>query len=483
MKLNEEMKQGLEQADKLSPLTEKWKPVLDATPKSRFVMTKDDMVARILENQEDWNKKNAGRIKIEESSVPNMQIGTSTGDGNGINTGAVRTFSPILIKMARRVVPNLVAMDFFGVQPMSGPDGQIFALRARYEDDSTTGISFADNEALHNEALSGFSGDGTAQTGDPSMFPQGHLRDRPSMEEPAAAPAYGQGMTSGTAQLLGSTNSWAKMGMTVEKSGVSARSRGLFTDYSHELRQDMMAVHGEDVDMILADILSTEIQVEMNREFIRLMNLSAQYGRQGTAYQWNTGTSSYDQVQRDGVYNITLDTDGRWSEERWKHMLFRLEQEANDIAKSTRRGKGNRVLVSSNVASALMVAGIIDFAPALQQHIGLNPDDATGRTYLGNLANGMMVYVDPYAVEDYMTVAFKGQNELDAGIFFCPYTPLEMYRAVGEDSMNARMAFKTRYGLVANPYEIKTAAGADRTGKGLGAQENSYFRKTLVGNL
>lgn len=467
-------------------MKKRWTPVLECTDITRKPLDAKDITMVMMENQLEWCKINNQELlkygTISESTAATMNIGVS-GGVSGTTSGPIATWTPVLIKMARHLPPNLVAFDLFGVQPMSGPDGQIFALRARYDNVNAGAIAHDDSEALYRaESNTAFSGTGT-HAGESSGFTAGYLYDKTGELVPAVTTSVGTGLSVTDAQALGtSAKAWAKMGFTIDKTGVTALSRGLYADYSHELRQDMKAVHGEDVDAILADVLVTEIQSEMNREFIRVMNVSAKYGRAGTAYVWNSGDTAYDATKKAGVYNITLDTDARWSLERWKTMLFRFEVEANDIAKDTRRGKGNRIVTSSNVASALMLAGMLDFSPALAAQGDIEADD-TGRTFVGVLANGMRVYIDPFAELDYATVGYKGASSLDSGIFYCPYTPLEMYRAQGEDTFQPRMSFKTRYGLVANPYYAKTAAGVDVTGKGLGAQENGYFRKVAILNL
>jgi hypothetical protein len=437
-------------------MRKKWAPVLEAkaTDDKTKALSKGDIVTRLMENQENWIKSNQALI---EAAAP----GNATG-------AAVATWSPVLIKMVKRTVPNLIAMDFFGTQPLSTPDGLIFAMRARYNGPANTNA-----EAFYQSIQSGFSGNGTADAGDPAGFPQflwnaAAPTSATGKDTPAANPAFGKGMATSALETLGSQGgtAWGKMGVSIEKQSVTAVGRGLYADYSHELRQDMQAVHGEDVDAILSDMLVTEIQSEMNREFIRTMNLA---GKLGCA----AGTSV------PGVFNLAADSDGRWLLERLKSLMFRIEKEANAVALDTRRGKANRLLCSPNVASALAMSGMLDFTPALAANAGLEVDP-TGQTFAGVLANGMRVYIDPYAGFDYITVAFKGATEIDAGIFFAPYTPLEMYRTVGEDSFQPRIAFKTRYGVVANPFYAQAADGTVATGKGLGQGENGYFRKFAV---
>lgn len=317
-----------------------------------------------------------------------------------------------------------------------------------------------------NEADSGYSGDGTVQAGDPSGFSQAEIEGSGSV-----VTTIGKGMPSTDAELLGTTtNPWARVGITVQKATVTAKSRGLYADYSHELRQDMMAIHGEDVDNILSDVMVTEIQAEMNREFIRTMNFSAvRFKKFGT----------------NGVVDIAQDISGRWALEKWKFLTFMLEVEANGIGVDTRRGKGNRVLCSPNVASALAMSGMLDYAPVLQENTKLAVDP-TGQTFAGVLSNGMRVYVDPYAVAEYITLAYKGATALDAGIFFAPYVPLEMYRTQGETTFAPRMAFKTRYGICANPF-VQIPANQDPqvyvTADGIAQDSNPYFRKGLIKSL
>lgn len=421
----------------------KWTPIMEAKDTTQAGLTKEKIQARLLENQEDWCKKN-------------QQFLMETAASTNATGSAVATWSPVLIKMAKRLPPMLISMEFFGVQPLSTPDGLVFAMRSRYT--NQTGA-----EALYNEANSAFSGAGT-QAGTTAGFPQDYV----AVGDPAVASSVGTGMSTAAAEALGSTGTWAKMAVSIEKQTVTAKSRGLYADYTHELRQDMMAVHGEDVDGILSEMLLTEIQAEMNREFIRTMLISAQYGAVGAT--------------KAGVFDVTADTDGRWMLERWKGLLFQIELDANQIAIDTRRGKGNRLLCSPNVASALAMAGVLEYNPHLASQAGMSVD-ATSSTFAGVLANGMQVHIDPYADREYFCVAYKGANQFDAGIYFSPYTPLEMYRTVGEDNFNPRMAFKTRYAISANPYFVQNAAGSVATGKGLGAQENGYFKKALVKNL
>ena len=421
----------------------KWKEIRETDSNDAQGLTMDKITTRLLENQEKWCRDNQ-QFLLETAAASN-----TTG-------AAIATWSPVLIKMAKRLPPMLVSMEFFGVQPLATPDGLVFAMRSRYG--SQTGT-----EALFNEADSAFSGVGT-QAGSTVGLPANFV----GAGDPATTSSYGTGMTTAEAESLGSTKTWAKMGVSIEKNTVSAKARGLYADYSHELRQDMMAVHGEDVDAILSEMLVTEIQAEMNREFIRTMLIAAKYGAVGATTP--------------GIFDVTADTDGRWMLERWKGLLYQIELDANAIMLDTKRGKGNRLLVSPNVASALAMAGVLEYNPNLSSNASIS-SDVISSTFAGVLANGMRVHIDPYADREFYMIGYKGQNQMDAGIFYSPYTPLEMYRTVGEDSFNPRMGFKTRYAVSANPFYRQNAAGVVATGAGLGQGENGFFRKAVVKNL
>ncbi|QEI24089.1 major capsid protein [Salmonella phage SS9] len=430
-------------------MRKQWLPVLQKESEAIQPLSAENVTIRLMQNQAEWNAKNLG-----ESDAP------------GSVNSTVGKWQPVLIDMAKRLAPINIAMDFFGVQPLSGPDGQIFALRARQGVGDSSNTAQSRKELFMQEADSGYSGDGTVQAGDPSGFSQAEIEGSGSV-----VTTIGKGMPSTDAELLGTTtNPWARVGITVQKATVTAKSRGLYADYSHELRQDMMAIHGEDVDNILSDVMVTEIQAEMNREFIRTMNFSAvRFKKFGT----------------NGVVDIAQDISGRWALEKWKFLTFMLEVEANGIGVDTRRGKGNRVLCSPNVASALAMSGMLDYAPVLQENTKLAVDP-TGQTFAGVLSNGMRVYVDPYAVAEYITLAYKGATALDAGIFFAPYVPLEMYRTQGETTFAPRMAFKTRYGICANPF-VQIPANQDPqvyvTADGIAQDSNVYFRKGLIKSL
>lgn len=436
-------------------MRKRWKPVLEAETQPVKALNREDIHIRLLESQDEWNVKNLGG-RLDESTMP-----------GSVESGVGR-YQPILISMAKRLGPNNIGMEFFGYQPLSGPDGQIFAMRAR-KGVEPGGQAQTKKELFMDEADSGYSGTGTAQAGDPSGFTVLEVEGSGD----ATATTAGKGMSTQDAETLGADGgkTWNRVGVTVQKATVTAKSRGLFADYSHELRQDMMAVHGEDVDSILSDILVTEINAEQTREFIRTMNVTA---KKATLH----GSG--------GVIDMQTDVSGRWAVEKWKYLLFVLAIEANEVSIETRRGKANKVLCSPNIASALVMAGLLDYTTAVSGQAKMNVD-ATGNVYAGRLANGMDCFIDPYAgAIQYITLAYKGANQLDAGAFVAPYTPLEMYRANGEDTFAPRIAFKTRYGVVANPY-VQIPEGQDPqqyvTADGLNANSNPYFRKMAIKNL
>lgn len=382
---------------------------------------------------------------------------------------AVANFDPVLIKMVRRSMPQLMAFDLMGVQPMSAPTGSIFAMRARYA--SQTGA-----EAGFNEANSGFSGAGT-QAGDTSGFPKGFFVPDDAgtagvdESDPAVSTSYGTGMSTAAMEALGVDNgtAWNEMAFSIERVDVSAKGRKLKAKFSRELQYDLKNVHGLDAETELGNILAEEIRAEIDRECLRTINVAAKVGAQ--------------KATKAGLFDMTADSDGRWLVERFKGLLFQLEIEANAVAKATRRGKANRVICSSNVASALNMAGVLEYNPALAAN--LNVDEASA-TFAGVLLGRYQVFVDPYATVDYITVGYKGGNAWDAGVYFCPYLPLEMYRTTGEDNFQPAIGFSTRYGIIANPFDhnyLNAGVATPQAGKGLGQGENSYFRKFAVGSL
>lgn len=423
-------------------LIEKWGKVLDSEHAPAIRTDRKAVVAQMLENQKS------------DLSSQRMMLGEAAPTNSVANAG-VANWDPILISLVRRAMPNLLAFDMGGVQPMSGPTGLIFAMKSRYN-------SMSGTEALFNEADTDFSGAGI-HGGDPSSL----IGSAGSNDAGAATSligagtgdnvaddfSFGYGMTTAAAE----DDNYNEMGFSIEKTSVEARSRQLKAQYSLELYQDLKAIHGLDADAELANILAPEILSEINREFIRTIVSRAKLGAQ-TA---NVTTAGY--------FDLQNDADGRWSAEKIKGMVLQLELEANAIAKDTRRGKGNFILCTSNVAAALRMAGVLDYAPLMKTD-GLTVDD-TGNTFAGTINGNLKVYIDPYGVEDYCLVGYRGSHAYDAGIFYCPYVPLTQLRATDPGNMAQIMAFKTRYGMVANPF------AEDTPQSGIGnLRANKYFR-------
>ncbi len=434
-------------------LIEKWSPVLNEESAGAITdYNRRAVTAAVLENQEkalQEQRAEMGSFLSENAASP------------ANNTGSVSNFDPVLISLVRRAMPNLIAYDVAGVQPMNGPTGLIFAMKARYQGGSTS-----NREALFNEAETQFSGDssGTHDSDNVSGFngisPSGDSADAMRLTSLAAT-----GMPTVDAEAMGSSggSSFHEMGFTIEKSTVTAVSRALKAEYTVELAQDLKAIHGLDAETELANILSTEILAEINREVIRTINSQAKTG----ALQAN--------VTKNGIFNLSSDADGRWSAEKFKGLTVQLDREANVIAKETRRGKGNVVICSSDVATALAAAGSLDYSPAVSANLQV---DDTGNTFAGTLNGRIKVYIDPYANTDYVTVGYKGTNPYDAGVFYCPYVPLQMVKAIGEDNFQPRIGFKTRYGMASNPFVGSTPAN------GLAAaKSNPYYRIFRVDNI
>jgi hypothetical protein len=447
-------------------LQTKWAPVLEHEDMPKIADNyRKAVTAVLLENQEQ---------AIREQALYETPANASGGLGSG--TG-VDSYDPVLISLVRRSMPNLIAYDICGVQPMTGPTGLIFAMYANYSAQDTTTPRSA-NEALFNEANTAFSA-----TADGGVIPNtaaSHANTHSILD----AASTGTGMSTAMAEALGSntTNQIAEMAFSIDKVTVTAKSRALKAEYTVELAQDLKAIHGLDAETELANILSAEILAEINREVVRTINKSATDGA-----QTNTATA--------GEFDLDVDANGRWSVERFKGLMFQLEREANQIAKATRRGKGNLIVCSSDVASALSMAGLLDHTPALSDN--LNVDD-TGNTFAGVLNGRFKVYIDPYfdssfasgatgfGGTEYFTVGYKGSSAYDAGLFYCPYVPLQMVRAVGEDNFQPKIAFKTRYGMVANPFATTNGAGAidlNGTSAVAAGNRNVYYRSVLVRNL
>jgi hypothetical protein len=444
----------------------KWQPVLEHPDLPKISDSyRRAVTATILENQERAQKEDAAFMA---ESAPTNATGSS-----------VANWDPILISLVRRAMPNLIAYDIAGVQPMTGPTGLIFAMRSRYTSQTGSEALFAEADtdfASRNKAgdstLPGVGGEGSsAQSGtNPSVL----------NDSPVGTYTTGTGMATATAEALGDStnNSFAEMAFSIEKSTVTARSRALKAEYTMELAQDLKAIHGLDAETELANILSAEILAEINREVVRTIYTVAEKGASA-----NTGTVN---TTTEGIFDLDTDSNGRWSVERFKGLMFQVEREANAIAQRTRRGKGNILITSSDVASALQMAGVLDYAPALNNN--LNVDD-TGNTFAGVLNGRFRVYIDPYSANNtasqYFVVGYKGTSPYDAGIFYCPYVPLQMVRAVGQDTFQPKIGFKTRYGLVANPFaETGAASGAVTAVNDAGNKNaNRYYRRVKVSNL
>lgn len=440
-------------------LLEKWAPILEhedlepiKDPHKRAV------TATLLENQ----------VRDASAQSGGYSAPTLLGEAAPTNaTGAsIDNFDPVLISLVRRSMPNLIAYDVCGVQPMTGPTGLIFALRPRYTDQ--TGAEALYNEANTRHSAAANNDVGGAATGNTVPLGGTFTSSDPTVTD--SSYSLRQGMSTGQAEALGdgADNHFSEMAFSVEKVAVTAVSRALKAEYTMELAQDLKAIHGLDAEQELSNILSAEILAEINREIVRTINVTATVGAQE-----NTAAA--------GTFDLDIDANGRWSVERFKGLVFQLEREANQLAKSTRRGKGNLMICSSDVASALQMAGVLDYTPALS--VNLQVDD-TGNTFAGVLNGKTKVYIDPYFASasgnQYATVGYKGSSAFDAGLFYCPYVPLQMVRAIGENTFQPKIGFKTRYGVVANPFATTAADGV------IGTQSynlNIYYRRIAIANL
>jgi hypothetical protein len=468
-------------------LQEKWAPLLNYEGLDSIKDShRKAVTAVLLENQERFLREESafstgGITNLMEAPTMSTGSGANAGFSGGAAAGGPTAgFDPVLISLIRRSMPNLIAYDIAGVQPMSGPTGLIFAMRSRYQNQSGA-------ETFYNEVDSAFSGQ-PAGRNDPNGFSdtaagmgttaQGGTN--PSVLNPvgtAASTGYnvGQGMRTDSAEDLDGTGADAfnQMAFSIEKVTVTAKSRALKAEYSLELAQDLKAIHGLNAEAELANILSTEILAEINREVIRTIYKVAEQG-------------AVQNVATPGIFDLDVDSNGRWSVEKFKGLLFQIERDANAIAQRTRRGKGNIILCSADVASALTMAGVLDYTPALNANLQV---DDTGNTFAGTLMGKFRVYIDPYAANltsanatpgnQYYVVGYKGSSPYDAGLFYCPYVPLQMVRAVGENSFQPKIGFKTRYGMVANPF----AEGTNQGLGGLNVNQNRYYRRVAVRNL
>ena len=474
-------------------IMEKWAPLLDAEGVDPIKDAhRRSVTAVLLENQEKFLAEQSafenGTSMLTDAAPTNSgnAVGASGGfSGGATPAGPVAGFDPVLISLIRRSMPNLVAYELAGVQPMNGPTGLIFAMRSRFTNQSG-------DEAFFNEPESAFSANkagtniGQATQGD---YTQGVDDDgtvgfgstgtqrgtNPAILENNASDAVqaqysvGQGMATGDSEALGDgvNGDFNEMAFSIEKVTVTAKSRALKAEYSLELAQDLKAIHGLNAEAELANILSSEILAEINREVIRTIYKTAEAGSQVN-------------VANNGFFNLDVDSNGRWSVEKFKGLLFNIERDANRIAQRTRRGKGNIILTSADVASALTMAGVLDYTPALNANLQV---DDTGNTFAGTINGKYRVYIDPFsansAQNQYYVVGYKGTSPYDAGLFYCPYVPLQMVRAVGENSFQPKIGFKTRYGLVSNPFAEGTAQGLGR----ITSNSNRYYQRTVVQNL
>tara|TARA_B100000941_G_scaffold109229_1_gene76500 strand:- start:80 stop:1432 length:1353 start_codon:yes stop_codon:yes gene_type:complete len=443
-------------------LQEKWAPILEHSELDNISDKYRKAVTSILlENQESFLREEAG---ILNEAAPTMSAGSSPAgfSGTATATGPVAGFDPVLISLIRRSMPKLIAYDIAGVQPMTGPTGLIFAMRSRYGTNRTAGT-----EAFFNEADAEFSAENAAS----DLGQSAQSGSNPGLLNDSGTYTTNTGMTTAQAEALGdaSGNQFAEMNFSIEKVTVTAKSRALKAEYSLELAQDLKAVHGLDAESELANILSTEVLAEINREVVRTVYKVARPGAQN-----NTATA--------GIFDLDVDSNGRWSVEKFKGLLFQIERDMNAIGHETRRGKGNILICSADVASALSMAGVLDYTPALAGNSNLLPDDNSS-TLAGTLNGRIKVYVDPYSanVSDrhFYVAGYKGSSAYDAGLFYCPYVPLQMVRAVGQDTFQPKIGFKTRYGMVANPF----AEGTDQGGGDLDPNKNRYYRRVLVDNL
>ena len=428
-----------------SNLVEKWSPVLNEETAGTIKDNhRKQVTAALLENTE--------KALTEERAQLNEAAPTNA-------TGAsINNWDPVLISLVRRAAPNLIAHDLASVQPMNGPTGLIFAMKSKYTSQGGTEALFDEADTQFsgtqatpaNNAADGADGSGLVSYGGDSAMPTAN---------------HGSAMATDSAEALGSSGStdFAEMAFSIERQTVTAKSRALKAEYSLELAQDLKAIHGLDAESELANILSTEILAEINREIIRVINAHAKPGAQSS------------QITKKGIIDLDTDVDGRWSAEKFKGLGIQIDREANQIAKDTRRGKGNVMVCSSDVASALAATGMLDYSQVLASNT-LNVDD-TGNTFAGTLNGRMKVYIDPYATVDYITVGYKGANAYDAGLFYCPYVPLTMMRAVAEDTFQPKIGFKTRYGLASNPFTPGSSNGLGTV------RQNQYYRIMRVDNI
>ena len=447
----------------------KWLPILEHPDLPTITDSyKKNVTAVLLENQEQYMTESMPNSGMQQGMI------TALGGSNTNAMGQVQSFDPVLISLVRRSMPNLIAYDICGVQPMTGPTGLIFAMKSNY----VSAAGARGDEALFNEARTGYATrGGGVTTGDPGIT-SGSVFG-------TTGDPFGQfvqhGITTEQAENLGdggAGNAFQEMSFSIERTAVQAKTRALKAEYSTELAQDLRAVHGLDAETELANILSTEILAEINREVVRTILKVAKLGCQQTDLHGKGSSTTFGTAGPGGIYNILSDSDGRWSAERFRGLLFQIEREANLIARQTRRGKGNIVICSSDVAAALSLSGSLQSTP--MGGGSLQVDD-TGNTFVGTLNGRLKVYIDPYTDFNYCVVGYKGSSQYDAGLFYCPYVPLQMVRAVGENTFQPKIGFKTRYGLVSNPFVTNEANTPD--GEALTMRRNQYYRIFRIDNL
>ena len=465
-------------------LTEKWAPVLshESSPgiKDNY---KKAVTAVLLENQERFLREERGMLnEVAVNALGASTVSPANSALGNANTAGLAGFDPVLISLIRRSMPNLVAYDICGVQPMSGPTGLIFAMRSRYENQGG-------EEALFNEADTGFSaggdtnkGDYAVRKGDGTSASGNSLSDgnNPSLLNDSSPGTYevAAGMSRESLETMGETgNLFREMSFSIEKTSVTAKSRALKAEYTLELAQDLKAIHGLDAEQELANILSSEVLAEINREVVRRVYSVAKKG-------------AANNVANAGIFDLDVDSNGRWSVEKFKGLLFQVERDANAIAQETRRGKGNFLMCSADVASALAMAGVLDYSSGLTGAGGpsIGDVDDTGNLLVGTINGRIKVYVDPYAAnlsdKHYYVIGYKGTSPYDAGLFYCPYVPLQMVRSIDPETFQPKIGFKTRYGMVSNPFVTTNGAyNGTPDGETLSANANMYYRRVQVTNL
>ena len=457
-------------------LTEKWAPVLGHEGTTAITDNyRKSVTAVLLENQERFMREERGMLNEAGGSAGNVAgaIGANglSGSGLGTQTGGLAGFDPVMISLIRRAMPNLVAYDICGVQPMSGPTGLIFAMKSHYE--GRTGP-----EALYNEPDSNFSAGSDATAGAYNPANDATAGSDPGLLNDSPAGTYERGVTPMAredSEVLGeSGNLFREMAFSIEKTSVTAKSRALKAEYTLELAQDLKAIHGLDAEQELANILSSEILAEINREVVRTVYTIAKPGAQNN-------------VANAGRFDLDVDSNGRWSVEKFKGLMFQIERDCNAIAQETRRGKGNFIITSADVASALAMSGTLDYSSGLTGAGGpsIGEVDDTGNLLVGTMNGRIKVFVDPYSANvssnHYYVVGYKGTSPYDAGLFYCPYVPLQMVRSIGPDTFQPKIGFKTRYGMVANPFVVQSNGTPDA--EALTASRNQYYRRVRIENL